>query len=145
MYNFITLFDALQEVRVKQFKQQLEHVLDEFYTVQGSINHLIQPLLVPHIEGCVRSLLPGCTTLTWSSMNIDAFLYRVNTSVASLKMLVEKVDSILKLRVYKILDGIASSSLFDLELATSKAWVRLMTNYHCPLLWFFLNTIKLNH
>ena len=68
-------------------------------------------------------------------MNIDAFLYRVKTSVASLKILVEKVDSILKLRVYKTLDEIASNSLFDLELATSKAWVRLLINchYHSPL------------
>jgi len=58
-------------------------------------------------------------------MNIDAYLYRVNACVASLRDLVGKVAAILNEKVYGSLDKISTGSLFDLELATSKSWVSL--------------------
>ncbi len=108
---------------MKQFKQQLEHILDQFYTIQASINPFIKPLLVPTIEGCVRVFLPGWTTLTWGLLNIDAFLHTVRGSVSSLGGLVRKVNEALEEHIHAPLEEIANNSLFDLNLATSKCWV----------------------
>lgn len=108
---------------MKQFKQQLEHALHHFYTIQASIDPLIKPLLVPTIEGCVRSFLPGWTTLTWGLLNIDAFLHTATGAVASLEGTVRKVSEELTQHIHTPLKEIANRTLFDLDLATSKCWV----------------------
>ena len=74
-----------------------------------------------------RSLLPGWTTLTWSTMNIDAFLHRVQTAIASLKALSDRVGGLLKEKVYRTLEEMGRFSLYDGHLAASKAWVGTKT------------------
>ena len=118
--NFLTI----QESRIKNFKQQLEHVLEDFYSVQNSIDPPLQPLFVPHVDSVVRSLLPGWMTLTWNTMNIDVFLHRVQTSIASLRELTGRVNAVLRDRVYGVLPLIEKTSLYDLQLAMSRPWVR---------------------
>ena len=113
----------LQESRIKKFKQQLEYVLEDFYRVEKSIDPPLRPLMAPHLDTVVRCLLPGWTTLTWSTMNIDVFLHRVQTSITSLRNLASKVNAVVKDKVYGVLPLIENASLFDLELATSKPWV----------------------
>ena len=76
-----------------------------------------------HVDSVVRSLLSGWTTLTWSTMNIDVFLHRVQSSIASLRELAERVNAVLKDRVYGIIPLIETTDLFDLKLATSRSWV----------------------
>ncbi len=110
----------------------MELVLDDFYSVKSSINCPIRPLLTSHIDTVIRSLLPGWTTLTWSTMNIDAFLHRVQGSVEALRVIVTRVEEILKERVYGNLEAIKGMSLFDMGLATSRTLVSI--NYlimHC--------------
>ena len=81
----------------------------------------------PHVDAVVRSFLPGWTTLTWNTMNIDVFLHRVRTSVASLKDLADRINTLLRDKVYGVLPLIEAMSLFDLKLATSRPWVRNVT------------------
>ena len=114
---------------MKQFKQRLELVLEDFYSVKASINPSVQPLLTPHIDAVVRSLLPGWTTLTWSTMNIDAFLHRAQASVKALEVIVSSVNDILQERVYGTLQLIKEMSLFDIGLATSRMWVSRIISY----------------
>ena len=113
----------MQESRIKNFKQHLEYVLEDFNSVQRSIDPSLRLLMSPHVECVVRSLLPGWTTLTWSTMNIDVFLHQVQSSIASLRDLASRVNTVLKERVYGMLPLIESTELFDLKLATSRPWV----------------------
>lgn len=113
----------LQELRVKQFKQKLEYVLEDYYSTKSSLDPAVVPLLSSHMEAVVRHFLPGWTTLTWSTMNIDAFLHRVEGSVGSFKAMVTSVMDILREKVYGNLDAIRSMSLFDADLASSRMWV----------------------
>ena len=46
-----------QEARLKHFKQQLEQVLESFYSVQEAIDPAIRPLMAPHIEAVVRYVM----------------------------------------------------------------------------------------
>ena len=56
-------------------------------------------------------------------MNIDVFLHRVQTSISSLRELTDKVNVILKEKVYGVLPLIETTYLFDVKLATSRPWV----------------------
>ena len=114
---------ALQEIRVKQFKQKLEYALEDYYNAKSSLDPALLPLFSPHMEVVVRTVLPGWTTLTWSTMNIDAFLHRVEGSVGEFKAMVGSVMGVLKEKVYGSLDTIRKMSLFDVDLATSRMWV----------------------
>ena len=113
----------MQEQRVKQFKQKLEYVLEDYYTTKSSLDSAIAPLMNAHMEMVVRTFLPGWTTLTWSTMNIDAFLHKVEGSVEVFKATVTKVMEILREKVYGSLDMIRKMSLFDTDLAESRMWV----------------------
>lgn len=81
------------------------------------------PLLTSHMDTVVRSFLPGWTTLTWTTMNIDAFLHRMEGSVGEFKAVVTTVMDVLKEGVYGSLETIRKMSLFDVELAASRMWV----------------------
>ena len=116
----------MQELRVKQFRQQLEYVLEDYYSIKSSIDPALLPLLAPHMDVVDRSFLPGWTTLTWSTMNIDAFLHRVEGSVGVFKSTVSRMKEILKKNVFDSLKAIKEMSLFDVELATSRMWVSAM-------------------
>ena len=74
------------------------------------------------------------------TVNIDAFLHRVESCVATLKELAERMGAILKERVYAVLEKIQASSLFDETLAFSKTWVCTMyinvnkhVHVHCTM------------
>jgi hypothetical protein len=56
-------------------------------------------------------------------MNIDVFLHRVQSSIASLRELAERVNTVLNDRVYRVIPLIETTDLFDLPLATSRSWV----------------------
>lgn len=118
---------SFQESRIKHFKQQLEDVLEDFYSVQKSIDPPLRPLMAPHVDSVVRNLLPGWTTLTWNTMNIDVFLHNVRSSVASLKKLTDQVNVVMRDKVYGVLPLIEKTSLFDVRLAASRPWVRWNT------------------
>lgn len=110
---------------MKQFKQQLEYVLEDYYTTKSSIDPALVPLMAPHIEGVVRTFLPGWTTWTWSTMNIDAFLHQVQSSVGAFKNMVGSVRQVLTEKVYGTLELIRKMALFDVDLAASRMWVSM--------------------
>lgn len=108
---------------MKQFKQKLEYVLEDYYSTKSSLDPAILPLMTTHLDTVVRTFLPGWTTLTWSTMNIDAFLHRVESSVGTFKAMVTTMMDILREKVYGSLDIIRRMSLFDVDLAVSRMWV----------------------
>lgn len=101
----------------------MEYVLEDYYSLVSSIDPALFPLMTPHMDVVVRSFLPGWTTLTWNTMNIDAFLHRVQGSVALFKVMVTRVGGILKEKVYGTLQVMEEMSLFDVSLAASRMWV----------------------
>lgn len=70
-----------------------------------------------------RSLMPGWSTLTWTTLNIDVFQYRVQATTASLRALVDSTHHILEASVNRALQRIKETSLFDATLASAHPWV----------------------
>ena len=75
---------------------------------------VLAPLLHPHLRDFERRLEPGLKVLTWTSMNIDAFLHSMAAGVASLEDLVSKAVDIIENRLDRNLRAVANLSLVEL-------------------------------
>lgn len=127
-----------QEKRIKDFQQQLQYQIDQLTTAISNIDTKLLPLYDNVIDTvlrysctvltctyCVlyRYYLPGWTTLTWATLNIDPFLHQLSTATSLLHTLVDTTNDILTNRVYQTLDSISRLSLIDFEYIASKIWV----------------------
>lgn len=104
----------LQEDKFKHYYNQLSYIIREYDRVSRSILQVARPLLAPHVDDMERKLQPGMFQLTWTSMNIDAYLSKVNSGLCSLEELVRKVNDILDNRVEANIRTISRSSLISL-------------------------------
>ncbi|RDD45872.1 Dynein heavy chain 5, axonemal [Trichoplax sp. H2] len=111
-----------QESRFKKYKHNLEAVLHEFKRVCQDIPLPLQPLFEKHTETVMRYLLPGLSTVTWNSMNIDAYLHHIHTSTNHLKEIVVKVNNILISRVDCGIASVKNAILFDMDSMFSEEW-----------------------
>ncbi|CAG9462434.1 unnamed protein product [Pedinophyceae sp. YPF-701] len=89
----------LQEEKFKSYYNQLTHVLSEYERVERAIPAVLKPIMAPHIMDLEQKIQPGLYILTWTSMNIDAFLYKILDRMGSLEELVRKVTDMLDNRV----------------------------------------------
>ncbi|KAJ8314952.1 hypothetical protein KUTeg_007102 [Tegillarca granosa] len=111
-----------QESRFKNYKSHLELVLNEYRTVCNSIPEPLKNLFAPHIEYVEQQLQPGLNTLAWNSMNIDAFLHQIHSATSKLKNMQQKVEDIMKNKVFGTLEKISNFYLFDYDEAFSRSW-----------------------
>lgn len=60
------------------YKNELEYALKEYERINSKIKPICKELLQPHLDDLELKLRPGMVTLTWTSMNIDSYLYHVH-------------------------------------------------------------------
>eukprot|EP00741_Cyanophora_paradoxa_P017811 tig00021017_g17202.t1 len=104
----------LQEEKFKSYYNQLQFVLKEYDRVLSKVPWVLSPLLKAHLQDLERKIQPGMTTLTWTSMNIDAYLHRIHHGLSKLEDLVSKINDILENRVETNLKSISKRTLVDL-------------------------------
>ncbi|SCU69962.1 Cytoplasmic dynein 2 heavy chain (DYNC2H1), putative [Trypanosoma equiperdum] len=111
----------MQEQRLKTFYNELTHLVKEYERVVGragstrsKIVGVTRPLLQPNLDALDAVFLPGETTLTWSSLNVDTYLERVQKAIEDLDILVTKVNDIIQHRIQVNLKLIASTLLVNL-------------------------------
>ena len=104
----------LQEDKFKRVHGQLAHVIKEYTRILEGALPVAKPLLRPHLEDLDRAISGGLTTLTWTSLNIEAYLARIYTGLASLEELVRKIDDIIDNRVESNLKAMGNTRLVDL-------------------------------
>lgn len=63
----------LQEDKFKNYYHELKHALNEYDRVTSRILHVLAPVFAPHLKTLELKLRPGMVTLTWTSLNIDAY------------------------------------------------------------------------
>ena len=105
---------VLQEKKFKAFFNSLTFVLHRYEQVLERIIPTVVGLLKPHVADMERKLQPGMTTLTWTSMNIDGFLHSIQTGVANLAELVDKVHDLVNNRIDRNLKQVSNMVLVDL-------------------------------
>ena len=99
----------LQEQKFKTYFNDLKYMLSEYERVSQSIIPITYKLLEPHLKTMELKLRPGMATLTWTSMNIDAYKAHIHDGLARLEELVTKVNDIVVNRIQKNLKQISRS------------------------------------
>jgi len=60
------------------YYNELLYALKEYERIITKIKPICKTLVGPHVEDLELKLRPGMVTLTWTSMNIDSYLYNVH-------------------------------------------------------------------
>ena len=104
----------LQEEKFKAYYNDLAYALREYERVAHMVIPVTTALLRPHINDMEYKLRPGMITLTWTSMNIDAYKHHVHTGLQKLEELVHNINDIIENRIEKNLKTVSKSLLVDL-------------------------------
>lgn len=104
----------LQEDKFKRVHSQLTHVIKEHDRIMASVLPVAFPLLRPHLEDLEKRILPGITTLTWTSLNIDTYLQRIYAGLGALEELVRKINDVIDNRVESNLRAVSATRLVDM-------------------------------
>ena len=104
----------LQEQKYKSYYNDLKYMLSEYERITQRIIPVTQKLLEPHLRTMEMKLRPGMITLTWTSMNIDAYKAQIQSGLTKLEDLVNKINDIVENRVQKNLKQISRTVLVSL-------------------------------
>lgn len=103
----------LQEDKYKAYYDELTHTLREYDRVTSKVYKVVSKLIQPAIKTLDLALRPGMLTLTWTSVNIDAFRASVHASIQRVDDLISKINDIVDNRIAKNLKLISTMVLVD--------------------------------
>jgi dynein heavy chain len=104
----------LQEEKFKTYYHDLKFMLAEYDRITAKIIPVTLKLLAPHLKTLELKLRPGLVSLTWTSMNIDAFKTSIFAGLRKLDDMVKKLNDIVANRIQKNLKKISKTVLVTL-------------------------------
>eukprot|EP01038_Epipyxis_sp_PR26KG_P006437 gene6437-8857_t len=104
----------LQEEKYKAYYNDLKFMLHEYERITEKIIPVTMKLLAPHLKTLELKLRPGLVSITWTSMNIDAFKTNIFTALRKLEDMVMKLNDIVANRIQKNLKKISRTVLVSL-------------------------------
>lgn len=104
----------LQEEKFKTYFNELSYALKEYDRVTSKIIPMTASLLEPHLLDLEHKIRPGMITLTWTSMNIDAYKTNLHTGLQNLEELINAINDIIENRIELNLKVISQSVLVNL-------------------------------
>ncbi|OQR97844.1 dynein heavy chain, outer arm [Achlya hypogyna] len=104
----------LQEDKFKNYFNDLTYTLREYDRVNAKIIPITEKLLKPHLDDIQTKLRPGMVTLTWTSMNIDAYKLQAHLGLQRLEELINSVNDMIENRVEKNLKVVSKAVLASL-------------------------------
>ncbi|RHY37518.1 hypothetical protein DYB25_000117 [Aphanomyces astaci] len=109
----------LQEEKFKNYYNELQFALSEYDRIVTKVIPVTAMLLRPHFNDMEFKLRPGMITLTWTSMNIEAYRNHIHTGLQRLEELVTNINDIIENRVEKNLRIVSKTMLVDLPIDQS--------------------------
>ncbi|CAM9799127.1 unnamed protein product [Ectocarpus fasciculatus] len=103
-----------QEEKFKNYHNELHWALTEYDKVVSKVIPVTAMVLRPHFRDMEYKLRPGMITLTWTSMNIDAYKQHIHSGLRKLEELVANINDIIENRIEKNLKIVSKTLLVDL-------------------------------
>lgn len=103
-----------QEDKFKNYHNELHWALSEYDKVVSNVIPVTAVVLRPHFRDMEYKLRPGMITLTWTSMNIDAYKAHIHSGLRKLEELVANINDIIENRIEKNLKIVSKTLLVDL-------------------------------
>ncbi|CAF5198135.1 unnamed protein product, partial [Rotaria magnacalcarata] len=121
--------------------------------LQSRIRPPFYSLFTTYLSQVYRAFEPGLHTLTWSSLNIDAYIAKVHRALDRFEASISNINILIAKKIDDILDNELMSSsclLFSIDYARSKLWsptefvenMRLHLNEQSILIGEKLNQIQ---
>ncbi|XP_051780690.1 uncharacterized protein LOC114649411 [Erpetoichthys calabaricus] len=107
------LLSLKQEKKYKMYKRHLEDLLKEFQQIKRAIPECLASEFTVYLEAVNQSFQPGLSVLSWSSVDIEAFLHQAYSDISRLKHLADRVIRIKEDVIDGILAVIYKSVLFN--------------------------------
>ncbi|XP_052821623.1 dynein axonemal heavy chain 5 isoform X2 [Octopus bimaculoides] len=110
----------LQEDKFKNYKMHLELCIHEFDETKGILPKIWQQLFKEHYCQMSREFQPGLSSLSWNSLNIDAFLCTIRSAGYKLRDMTHGVQKIICNQIDEVIEQIEDISLFSMDECTLK-------------------------
>uniref|UniRef100_A0AAV2L334 AAA+ ATPase domain-containing protein n=1 Tax=Knipowitschia caucasica TaxID=637954 RepID=A0AAV2L334_KNICA len=104
-----------KESQIRALNTRLLDLLHDYSSVLVRIPALLVPLLQPFITEVESALSPGLSTVTWTSLNTQAFVDSVQRPLLELKQVCKCVSDILDCRINRLLQRIGTCTLLPLQ------------------------------
>ena len=108
-----------QEEKFKTFYTQLHYALTEYDRIVSKVMPVTAMILRPHFNDMEFKLRPGMITLTWTSMNIDAYINHIQAGLKRLDALISNINDIIENRIEMNLKIVSKALLINLPDSTS--------------------------
>lgn len=105
---------------LKEFKDSLKSMIDEYEAVKKSIPTIFLAMLKPHLNKIEARISPGLTLLNWNSLKIKHYIRDVLLHVLELHLLNKKLLDIMDSRIDLLLKEIIEKTVC--EVPGNKAW-----------------------
>lgn len=109
----------LQEDKFKNYYNELQYALAEYDRIVTKVIPVTAMLLRPHFNDMEFKLRPGMITLTWTSMNIEAYRNHIHSGLQHLEELVTNINDIIENRIEKNMRIVSKTMLVDLPVDQS--------------------------
>ena len=86
-------------------------MVSEDVRIRNKVPEIFEPMMVPHLERVDEMVSPGLTILRWTSLNIEAFVDSVTTSLQSLELLIDRARDIWEIQIEGNLKAIQTTQL----------------------------------
>ncbi|TPX43177.1 hypothetical protein SeLEV6574_g05202 [Synchytrium endobioticum] len=94
---------CLKQMYYKSLANTLQHILQRKKAVLDRVSSILRKAMGPHIDQLDRTLQPGLTALTWTSVNLEHY---VNDNLAQLAKIEELIDKLLDIVECRIEAGV---------------------------------------
>ncbi|XP_070978962.1 dynein axonemal heavy chain 5-like [Oncorhynchus clarkii lewisi] len=112
---FAAILQQKQDALKKNYNK-LQLVLTENARVRAKIQSAFGQLVMPHIAKVDEAILPGLTSLNWTSLNIEKYLSRINSALTDLELLMDRVNDLVAFRIDAVLQEMSGATLWVLPL-----------------------------
>ncbi|CAL8289381.1 unnamed protein product [Merluccius merluccius] len=100
-----------RQTSLKGHYNKLQLMLSESARVRSKIQSAFEQLVMPHVAKVDEAILPGLTSLTWTSLNIDKYLSRINATLGDLELLMDRVNDLVEFRIDAVLQEMSATPL----------------------------------